>query len=150
MAAENMEGEGKSNRIWVWLLGIVGGLFTLLGLFSGLMMVGADIHETYEMGFICFTPSLAIGVAFLILFVKVISQKEKLENRRIWGWILVIFGCWLILSTIWLYWIAGFLLYRQPPPEISIGYILVMVTGIVLFILGIWLLPRKKKHPPQI
>jgi len=146
MNTVNKEIKGKSQRIWGWILAIAGGLFTLLGILSFMMMVGADDHEIYQLGFFCFPLFLVIGVPSLILCTYLMTHKEKVESRRIWGWILVILGVWFILLSMWSS-VAGFLMYEQQV-DISIWNLLIMVSGIVLLFPGIWLITRKGKMRP--
>jgi len=147
MNTEGEEGNGKSHRIWDWILAIVGVPFTAFGiLFLFVGIVGGEMHEIGYTSFVLSPLSLAIGVPFLILRDRVTDSECNWENRRIWGWILVILGGWLILL------LTGnrvvFLIFEQQE-EISISEALFMVFGILLFINGIWLLAHNRKMPPS-
>lgn len=141
MNTENKEVKAKSYRIWGWILGIAGGLFMLLGILSFMMMVGASYHEIFEVGLVCFPPSIILGIPLLILSYRIINSKRNMENSRIWGWFSLILGAFFVLSSIWVD-VGVNLFYSQ---QIEFSMILFIVIGILLVIPGIWLLTSKRE-----
>jgi hypothetical protein len=95
MNTEYIEVKRKSSQIWGWLLAIVGGLITLLWIYSWVYTILGDYTERYlrnevilVLGFLG-VPLLLIGIVMIKrvwLIEKTDSENKATENTKIpWG-----------------------------------------------------------------
>jgi hypothetical protein len=77
MVATNKNPKHESNRVWGWILAIIGGLLTLLGI-AGAIFLNFHAHQNVILGFLlCSAPFMAIGVLLIILGTRWKIREEK-------------------------------------------------------------------------
>ena len=74
MSTENKQVVKKSNRIWGWIMAILGGVFSVVSIFFSLQ----PYHEVFELGHdmiyllpcYCTVPGLILGILLLVLGIR--------------------------------------------------------------------------------
>jgi len=149
-----------------WLLVILGWLFTVAGAYFVFININYLIEYASIMwdGDIYFSTIIEwcliiwlfdIGVTSLILGIRRITHKGKINQRRIRGWILLIIGSPIISFSCIIPSAQIYQIIANPSSKITIveigSYIywpiLEIVISIPLVILGFWQLFRKEKIP---
>jgi hypothetical protein len=146
MNTENQTGKGKSNRIWGWIMTILGGVFTVVSLFFisqayyEVDVLGSD--PLYLITCYCTVPGLILGIILLVLGIRwIISGKG---NKYDWGWVLTIVGWFPILLGILLIFYS-----LSSGRNLEISELLfsasILLIGIFLVVIGTRIIQKGKR-----
>jgi hypothetical protein len=100
MNTENKEVKGKSHQILGWILAIIGGVFTVFGIFVLIIKILFGEGTDWYLSVLNISvPCWLLGVPLLIIGIrriKNVGQNENIARKNkkqlIWGWIAAIVG----------------------------------------------------------
>lgn len=161
MNTENKDVKGKGRQILGWALAVVGGLLIMvcgyyivkykiinfLIVYASFMWDG-DFYTTSIFEWFLIILLLDIGISLLILGIRRITHKRKINRARIAGWILLIIGSpFLSFSLInFIGQIYDIVINQEHPNTERSWLITELVIGLSLVIVGIWPLLRREKQ----